>query len=181
MVHCSERIHKNQQRGVRRYWLMPVILATQEAEIRRIEVRSQPRQIVCETLSWKTLYKNRTGRVAQGEGPEFKTQHRKKKKKGRAQGAKSRPKLPFVFSQWITWTVIDSPSDDVCQHIQGVTKLGSSPELLCPRIHGAGVSHGNSIPVTDLSLDRVKLIQHVPGTGALKSKLGIFWGSEVTS
>jgi hypothetical protein len=27
-------------------WLTPVILATQEAEIRRIRVRSQPRQIV---------------------------------------------------------------------------------------------------------------------------------------
>jgi hypothetical protein len=31
--------------------LMPVILATQEAEIRRIEVQSQPRQIVHQTLS----------------------------------------------------------------------------------------------------------------------------------
>jgi hypothetical protein len=31
----------------------PVILATQEAEIRRIEVRSQPRQIVHKTLSRK--------------------------------------------------------------------------------------------------------------------------------
>jgi hypothetical protein len=30
---------------------MPVILATQEAEIRRIEVRSQPGKIVLETLS----------------------------------------------------------------------------------------------------------------------------------
>jgi hypothetical protein len=30
---------------------MPAILATQEAEIRRIGVRSQPRQIVHETLS----------------------------------------------------------------------------------------------------------------------------------
>jgi hypothetical protein len=35
----------------RYWWLTPVILATQEAEIRRIMVRSQPRQIVLETLS----------------------------------------------------------------------------------------------------------------------------------
>jgi hypothetical protein len=33
--------------------LMHVILATQEAEIRRIMVRSQPRQTVHETLSQK--------------------------------------------------------------------------------------------------------------------------------
>jgi hypothetical protein len=32
-------------------WLTPVILATQEAEIRRITVRSQPRQIVRDILS----------------------------------------------------------------------------------------------------------------------------------
>jgi hypothetical protein len=32
-------------------WLMPIILATQEVEIRRTLVRSQPRQIVRETLS----------------------------------------------------------------------------------------------------------------------------------
>jgi hypothetical protein len=36
-----------------RRWLTPVILATQEAEIRRIEFRSQPGQIVHETLSRK--------------------------------------------------------------------------------------------------------------------------------
>jgi hypothetical protein len=33
--------------------LIPVILATQEAEIRRIMVQSQPRQIIYETLSQK--------------------------------------------------------------------------------------------------------------------------------
>jgi hypothetical protein len=39
--------------GIR--WLTPVILTTQEAEIRRIMVQSQPGQIVQETLSRKTL------------------------------------------------------------------------------------------------------------------------------
>jgi hypothetical protein len=33
------------------WWLTPVILAPQEAEIRRIMVQSQPGQIVHETLS----------------------------------------------------------------------------------------------------------------------------------
>jgi hypothetical protein len=37
-------------------WLTPVITATQEAEIRRIKVRSQPEQIVHETLSRKTFH-----------------------------------------------------------------------------------------------------------------------------
>jgi hypothetical protein len=40
---------------------MPVILATEEAVSRRIEVQSQPRQIVLETLSQKkkkNLHKN---------------------------------------------------------------------------------------------------------------------------
>jgi hypothetical protein len=35
---------------------MPVILATQEAEIRRIGVQSQLRQIVHETLSLKKIH-----------------------------------------------------------------------------------------------------------------------------
>jgi hypothetical protein len=34
-------------------WFMSVILATQKAEIRRIAVQSQPRQIIRETLSQK--------------------------------------------------------------------------------------------------------------------------------
>jgi hypothetical protein len=42
-------------------WLMPVIIATQEAEIRKIAVGSQPGQIIHETLFQKTLHKNRVG------------------------------------------------------------------------------------------------------------------------
>jgi hypothetical protein len=43
---------------------MPVILATQEAEIRKTAVQGQPRQIVRETLSQKLKTQKRTG-VAQ--------------------------------------------------------------------------------------------------------------------
>jgi hypothetical protein len=38
-------------------WLTPAILATQEAEIRKIVVQSQSGQIVHKTLSRKTLHK----------------------------------------------------------------------------------------------------------------------------
>jgi hypothetical protein len=48
--------------------------------MRRITVPSQPRQIVQETLSRETFYKNRAGRLAQGESPEFKCPHCQKKK-----------------------------------------------------------------------------------------------------
>jgi hypothetical protein len=62
-------------------------LIIQEAEIRRIQVQSQPGQQVLETLSQKKSkqkkphHKKRADRVAQGVGPEFKPQHCKKKKK----------------------------------------------------------------------------------------------------
>jgi hypothetical protein len=61
-------------------WLTPIILATQEAKIRRIAVRSQPGQIVPRDPILKTLHENRAGGVAQGEGHEFKPQYRKKRK-----------------------------------------------------------------------------------------------------
>jgi hypothetical protein len=57
---------------------MPVILTTQEEEIRRITVRSQPGEIVCKTLSGKTLHKTRASGVAQREGLQFKSQYLKK-------------------------------------------------------------------------------------------------------
>jgi hypothetical protein len=44
---------------------MPIILATQETEIRRITVQSQPWQTVLETLSKKKItHKKRAGGVA---------------------------------------------------------------------------------------------------------------------
>jgi hypothetical protein len=39
------------------WWLTPIILATQEAEIRRTAVQSHSGQIVHKTLSQKTLHK----------------------------------------------------------------------------------------------------------------------------
>jgi hypothetical protein len=62
------------------WWLTPVILATQEAEIRRIKVPSQPGQAVHKTLSRKNLPQKRAGGVAQGVGPEFKLQYHTHKK-----------------------------------------------------------------------------------------------------
>jgi hypothetical protein len=44
-------------------------------------VQSQPGQTVCETLSQKNLSQKWTGKVAQGDGPEFKPQYCKKKRK----------------------------------------------------------------------------------------------------
>jgi hypothetical protein len=52
------------------------LLATQEAEIRGITVRSQLRQLVARPYLKKTLHKKRAG-----VSPEFKPQYHKKKKR----------------------------------------------------------------------------------------------------
>jgi hypothetical protein len=46
-------------------WLTPVILASYEAEIRRMDVQSQPGQTVCETLSGRCPAQKRASGVAQ--------------------------------------------------------------------------------------------------------------------
>jgi hypothetical protein len=45
---CKKKTNK-QKTGCR--WLTPIILATWEAEIRRIKVGGQPKQMVLQTLS----------------------------------------------------------------------------------------------------------------------------------
>jgi hypothetical protein len=58
--------------GARCQWLTPIILATQEAEIRKTVVQSQPGQIVQEILSQKNPSQKKADGVSQGKGPEFK-------------------------------------------------------------------------------------------------------------
>jgi hypothetical protein len=50
-------LNKKKYRTVRCWWLTPVILATQEAEIKRIKIQSQPQQIVLKTVSKKNHHK----------------------------------------------------------------------------------------------------------------------------
>jgi hypothetical protein len=60
-------------KSARSRWLTPVILATQEAEIRRIVIEAKPGKIVHKTVTRKKKNpQKRTGGVAQGAGPEFK-------------------------------------------------------------------------------------------------------------
>jgi hypothetical protein len=70
---------------------MSVILATQKAAIRRIEIQSQTGQRVHETLSGKKKnHKNHKtgGGMAQGGGPEFTPQYKKKKRKRKRKQAR---------------------------------------------------------------------------------------------
>jgi hypothetical protein len=62
-------------------WLTPIILVTMETEIRRIDIRSQPRQIVPETLYQKNPSPKRAGGVAQGVGPSSNPSTSKKEKR----------------------------------------------------------------------------------------------------
>jgi hypothetical protein len=57
---------------------MPVILVTQEAKIRRIEVRSQPEQIVQEIIPQKKMLHNKKG-LTQGIGLQFKPRYHRQK------------------------------------------------------------------------------------------------------
>jgi hypothetical protein len=67
-----EELNNNVQNSPGRQWFTPVILATQEAEIRRIEVRSQPEQIVLGMVAYLP---------SKREAPEFAVSQKKKKKK----------------------------------------------------------------------------------------------------
>jgi hypothetical protein len=82
-------------------WLTPVIPATQEAQIRRTEVRSQPRQTVYKTLLRKYPTEKRAGRVAQVVEPlpnkhEALNSHRTVPKKKRIQHFRERRASPQV-------------------------------------------------------------------------------------
>jgi hypothetical protein len=61
------------------WWLTPVILAIQEAEIRRFEASS--RQLILREAISKIPNSKRDSGVAQGVGPDFKPQYHKKEKK----------------------------------------------------------------------------------------------------
>jgi hypothetical protein len=69
---------KENQKTIGHKGLVPIILATQEAKIRRIEVQSQPGQISSRDPISKILNTKRSGGVPQG--PEFKLQYCQKKK-----------------------------------------------------------------------------------------------------
>jgi hypothetical protein len=62
----------------RHQWLKPVILATQEAEIRRIAVWKPAWAKSLRDPILKNLSQKRAGGMVQGVGPEFKPQNHQK-------------------------------------------------------------------------------------------------------
>jgi hypothetical protein len=94
------------------WWLTPIILVTWETETRRIKVRSQPRQIVQETLSQKNQH--RKGLTEQLKGystclasmkPWVQTPVPSKKKKNPSQGHKpmNEPRVPGLSDSRVLW------------------------------------------------------------------------------
>jgi hypothetical protein len=58
-------LHSKRATTAGHWWLMPIILAIQETEIRKISAQGQPWQIVHKTLSQKSPTQKRAGKVAQ--------------------------------------------------------------------------------------------------------------------
>jgi hypothetical protein len=101
-LHALRICKKKKKKKAGCQWHTPVILATQEAEIRMIVVWCQPRQRVLEVLAQKHPSQKRAGRVAQGEGPEFKPQHWKKKKEGEESQIQPALLSPYFIISWLS-------------------------------------------------------------------------------
>jgi hypothetical protein len=81
----TQRLTKEKKAGPECQWLTSAILATQEAESKRIAVQSQLDKQFLRPISKKPLQK-RAGGMAQGVGPEFKPQYHKKQNKTKGWG-----------------------------------------------------------------------------------------------
>jgi hypothetical protein len=102
-------------------WLMPVILATREAEMRRIPVQCQAQWIVLETLPRKypseERWRSSSGKALlwQVWSPEFKPWYYKKlvwrNKSDLAQLQKTKPSAPQWRQFWpLVWSVTKGPN-----------------------------------------------------------------------